>query len=240
MELQLTQFTEHIWLLPHNPDVSAVQSSIGVVVARNESLLVDTGNSPGLARKLKAELERYNLPPVSRIIYTHHHWDHIYGACEFMVPVTAHRLCRAILEEEAKKPWDPEYLDEEIKRNPKLDMSYKARAKNVKDWEAFRIIVPSDVFDKAESITLDGLAIELEHVGGVHAEDSIIVKIPEDGVMFLGDCYYPPPLHLRKPDSVPSFDMLKKLQSEDYDLYVEAHDKPFTRAELFEFLQETN
>jgi len=238
MELSLKQLTEHAWLLPHNPDESAVQSSIGVITTQNESVLIDAGNSPRLARKIKTELTRNNLPPVFRIIYTHHHWDHVYGACEFDVPITAHIICKAILEEESKKPWGIEYLNEEIKREPKLTASYHARAKTIEDWGAFRIVVPEEVFETEKVINLDRLTIELEHVGGEHAEDSIVVKIPEDGVMFIGDCYYPPPLHLRKPDSATSLDMLRRLQNDAYSLYVEGHDKPFTRTELLKFLQE--
>lgn len=237
MEFKLTQLTEHTWILPHDPDPNAVQSSVGVITTRNESLLVDAGNSPRLARKLKAELARCDLPPVSRIIYTHHHWDHIYGACEFEVPVTAHTTCKAILEEESRRPWGIEYLKEEIKRNPKLAVSFEARANAIDGWSTFRIIVPQDVFETEKSIYLDGLTVELEHVGGEHAEDSIIIKVPQDGVMFIGDCYYPPPLHLRKPDSVPSLDMLRRLQRSAYNLYVEGHDKPFTQTELARVLQ---
>ena len=240
MENKLTQLTEHIWLFPHDPDPNAVQSSIGVIATSNESVLIDAGNSPRLACQLKTELLRCHLPPVSRIIYTHHHWDHVYGACEFGVPVTAHIICRNILEEESKKPWGIEFLNEEIKRNPKLAVSYNARAKSIDDWSAFQIIIPEEVFEKEEIIDLDGLAIELEHVGGEHAEDSIVVKVPQEMVMFLGDCYYPPPLHLREEDSAPSFEMLRRLQNSAYDLYVEGHDKPFTRVELLKFLEETS
>jgi glyoxylase-like metal-dependent hydrolase (beta-lactamase superfamily II) len=240
MDFKLTQLTEHAWLLPHNPDTNAVQSSIGVITTLNETLLVDAGNSPRLARKIKTELARCNLAPVSRIIYTHHHWDHVYGACEFNVPVTAHVICKAILEEESRKPWGIEYLSEEIKRNPKLTVSHTARAKSIDDWGSFRIVVPEEIFEREKLINLGGLAIELEHVGGEHSEDSIVVKVPQDGVMFIGDCYYPPPLHLRKPDSAPSLDMLRRLQNNAYNLYVEGHDKPFTRAELLKLLQENH
>ena len=235
MELTLKQLTEHTWLLPHHPDENVTQSSVGVITTQKESVLVDAGNSPRLARTIKAELARNHLPPVSRIIYTHHHWDHIYGACEFESPVTAHIICQAILEEEAKKPWGIEYLREEIRREPKLATSYNARAQSIEDWEAFRIVVPEEVFQREKAIQLDGLTIELEHVGGNHAEDSIVVKIPQDGVMFIGDCYYPPPLHLRESDSAPSLDLLKRIQNDAYNLYVEGHDKPFTRTELLEF-----
>jgi glyoxylase-like metal-dependent hydrolase (beta-lactamase superfamily II) len=240
MGLKLTQLTEHTWLLPHHPDPNAVQSAIGVITNRNESLLVDAGNSPRLAHRLKVELERCDLPPVTRIVYTHHHWDHIYGACEFEVLVTAHRLCKAILDEESRQPWGIEYLNHEIKRNPKLAVSYQARANAVDDWSAFRLIVPQEVFETEKLIHLDGLVIELEHVGGEHAQDSIIVKVPQDGVMFIGDCYYPPPLHLRQPDSGPSLDMLRRLQKSGYNLYVEGHDKPFTQTELAKFLEENS
>lgn len=233
----LTQLTEHVWLFPHNADANVDQSSIGVIATGKQSLLIDAGNSPRLARQLKTEMERCNLPPVTRIIYTHHHWDHVYGAYEFNVPVTAHTLCKKILNAESKKPWGIEYLNEEVRRNPKLAESYAARASVIEDWEAFRIVIPVDTFKKTELITLGGLEIELEHIGGQHAKDSIVVKIPQDGVMFLGNCYYPPPTHLRETGSAPSFDMLEKLQNNSYDLYVESHDKPFTRAELMELLQ---
>ena len=171
MELKLEQLTEHTWLLPHDPDQNAVQSCIGVIITQNESILIDAGNSPRLARKLKTELIRNNLPPVSRIIYTHHHWDHVYGACEFAVPVTAHILCKAILEEEAKKPWGIEYLNAEIQSAPDLTASYNARARSIENWGAFRIIVPEDVFETEDVIQMDRLTIELFHVGGEHAED---------------------------------------------------------------------
>ena len=240
MELKLVQLTEHTWLFPHNPDQTAVQSSIGVIVNRNESVLVDAGNGPRLARRIKTELARCNLPSVSRIIYSHHHWDHVYGACEFDVPVTAHRICKEILEEEARKPWGIEYLNEASKLNPKLALSYRARANAVDDWDTFRIVVPQAVFENEALIDLDGLAIELEHVGGEHAEDSIVVKVPDDGVMFLGDCYYPPPLHLRKPDSAPSIDMLRRLHNDAYRLYVEGHDNPLTHAEVGKLLRANN
>jgi len=240
MDLRLTALTEHTWLLPHDPDPNAVQSCIGVITSRNESLLVDTGNSPRLARQLRAELERCDLPPVSRILYTHHHWDHIYGACEFAVPVIAHTICKDILEEESRRPWSIKYMKEEMSRNPELAVSYEAGVKAIDDWSAFRIIVPEQTFDRELRIHLDGLTVELEHVGGEHAADSIVIRVPQDEVMFIGDCYYPPPLHLRKPDSAPALDMLRRFKESSYSLYVEGHDKPFTQSELERFLEENS
>ena len=87
------------------------------------------------------------------------------------------------------------------------------------------------------TLQLGRLSLELEHVGGVHAEDSIVVKVPQAQFMFLGDCYYPPPLHLRISESKASMAMLAALESKEYTLYVEGHDKPLTRAKLLRMLE---
>jgi glyoxylase-like metal-dependent hydrolase (beta-lactamase superfamily II) len=234
----LIQLGQNIWLFTHDPAPDKVQSAVGLIVDTDETVLVDAGNSPRLARRIKEEIRWHQLPEVGRIIYTHHHWDHISGACEFQVPVIAHASCRTILLEEAEKPWSSEYLMQEIKRNPRLKISNKAQDRAIRNWEEFHIIVPDIVFESSARIELDQVTIELEYVGGGHAEDSIIVKAPEARIMFLGDCYYPPPLHLRTGRPVPDVAMLRSLEDAEYELYVEGHDDPFTRAELLEFLEE--
>jgi len=233
---KLTQLADSVWLWPHNPDENAIQSTVGVIVGEDETILIDAGNSPRLARQIKDELKQRGLPPVGRIIYTHHHWDHIYGACAFDVPVIAHTSCREILAKEAQIPWSAEYLDREIARNSQLNLSYEARKRAVRDWQHFRIVVPNIVFAASETLHLSEGIIELEYVGGEHAEDSIIVKVPEARIMFVGDCFYPPPLHLRIAEPIPSISMLAFLLRDEYDLYVEGHDVPFTKGELLEFL----
>jgi glyoxylase-like metal-dependent hydrolase (beta-lactamase superfamily II) len=232
----LTRIAERVWLCPQHQDPNQIQPCIGVIVGDNGTVLVDAGSSPTLARQLKSALDHANLPAVSQIIYTHHHWDHVYGACEFDVPVVAHRLCREILLEEANKPWGEKYLKDEVKKDPLRQVSYEARSQMIEDWENFRIIVPEVVFDASMVIESGEMKIVLEHVGGEHAQDSIVVKVPQAGVMFLGDCYYPPPLHLRGPSEDISIPVLASLVDEAYSLYVDGHSEPMTREELLAFL----
>ncbi|OGO20993.1 MAG: hypothetical protein A2Z14_12555 [Chloroflexi bacterium RBG_16_48_8] len=237
MTQKLTQITERVCLWPYHQDPNQIQPCIGVIPGDRGTVLVDAGNCLTAARQLKWALERANLPPVSRIIYTHHHWDHVYGACVFEVPAVAHRLCRDILLEEVEKPWGSKYLEDEIKKNSLLQVSYEARDRLIGDWENFRIVVPEIVFDGSMVVETGEMKIVLQHVGGEHAQDSIVVKVPQAGVMFLGDCFYPPPLHLRKPDSTISIPLLASLEDETYALYVDGHSEPFTRDELLAFLE---
>lgn len=123
-------------------------------------------------------------------------------------------------------------------RNPKLKVSCEARARAIRDWSTFQIAIPDQVLRKVEFIDLDGVQIDLLHVGGKHAKDSIIVKVPHARVMFIGDCYYPPPIHLRGPGEAPSTTLLKTILDNTYDIYVEGHDYPVSRREYLEFLNQ--
>jgi glyoxylase-like metal-dependent hydrolase (beta-lactamase superfamily II) len=228
----LEQITDSVWYWPPNRNPLRVEASIGVVCGNDGTLLVDAGNSPEISFQLKVAMQRRGFLPVTHIVYTHHHWDHVYGACVFDATIIAHTSCREILLEEAKKPWGLEFLQEEIKRNPKLKVSFNARKRVIKDWDAFQIIPPEVVFKHSKILNLGKMRVELQHVGGKHAADSIIVKVPEEGVMFLGDCYYPPPLHLRGNDISISIPMLESLEDEAYAIYIDGHGESFTRDEL--------
>jgi glyoxylase-like metal-dependent hydrolase (beta-lactamase superfamily II) len=184
---KLEQITSRVWYWPPNPNPFRVEAVIGIVCGDDGTLLVDAGNCPEVATQLKVAMHKRGFPPVTHIVYTHHHWDHVYGACVFDAKIVAHTICKDILLEEAKKPWDLEFLQKEIKKNPKLKVSCNARKRVIKDWDAFEIIPPGIVFKRSKTLNVGNLRVELQHVGGNHAEDSIVVKVPEEGVMFLGD-----------------------------------------------------
>jgi glyoxylase-like metal-dependent hydrolase (beta-lactamase superfamily II) len=51
--------------------------------------------------------------------------------------------------------------------------------------------VPEPTFTDHLTIPPDNETLELEHVGGLHAPDSIVVRVRKASVMFVGDCFYP-------------------------------------------------
>jgi glyoxylase-like metal-dependent hydrolase (beta-lactamase superfamily II) len=130
------------------------------------------------------------------------------------------------------KPWSSLYIQEEITNNPMRKTTMRALDRAVDDWRAFQIILPLVTFTHSLELYLDGLTLDLQHVGGQHAADSITIRIRESKVMFLGDCYYPPPAHLRKIDDTIDHTMAEVLLSEDVDLYIEGHNDPATRTEF--------
>ena len=68
--------------------------------------------------------------------------------------------------------------------------------------------------------------VRLRHVGGKHAEDSVVVVDPESDVAFLGDCFYPPPFQLRSEGDTADLRMFRRLLAARHDWYVDAHSAP--------------
>lgn len=230
---ELQQLTEHVWVYPHNPDHEAVQPAVGMIVTARETVLVDAGNSPRHARRILSELWRIGAPLVSHIIYTHHHWDHIFGAQIFGGTIIAHEQCRDLIAERyAAKPWGSSYIQDEMRQNPARARVLQAMQRAVEDWRGFRVMLPEIVFSRQMTLYLDGLTVEMRHVGGQHAPESVTVEVVEEKVLFVGDSYYPPPLLTGKPGDTPDLHMAEAFLQRGLAWYVEGHNKPLTHTEF--------
>lgn len=219
--LKLTQISPRVWILPRHPDKNRVQPTVGIVLTADQTILIDAGNSLRLARRLQATLAAMDVPPINHIIYTHHHWDHTFGACVYGVPVIAHRLSHQLLTRMRQENVGATYLRTKVERNPKLILEWTAD-----DWAEFEIVLPEITYEGQAQLQFGEVSLELIHVGGVHAADSTVVKVVEDGVMFLGDCYYPAPAYEDPSDQMLDMQMLANLLDEQYDTYIDGHNAP--------------
>lgn len=151
-------------------------------------------------------------------------YDHVWGACMWPdAEVLGHESGRRLLEREAARPWSDAHLRDAVLENPRLGPSYDARWRAMPSWEGFRVRPPDRTFD--DVLRLPG-GIEVRHVGGRHAEDSAVVAVPDSGVLLLGDCFYPPPLHLREVTDGLDLAMLRSLVDDRFEWYVGSHDEP--------------
>lgn len=237
MSIDLVRVADSVWLWPSHPDPARVQAAVGIVTGNDGSVIVDAGHSPALARRIMSAMDHHGLPPAQLLTYTHHHWDHTWGACAWDVPVVAHELCRELLASEATKPWSQEFLQAEMDRDSLLRPSFHARAQAVPDFAGWHLVLPDQTFATELTLEIGDIRLELKHVGGQHTPDSTIIRSPTGGVVFLGDCYYPPPYHLRSPDDRPDLDLLASIITDDYEWYVESHAPPQRRADILRMIR---
>lgn len=235
----LVHLTDQVWVFPRASDPLRAESqpNVGIIVTEKHTILVDAGNSPRHGRRIMIALDDIHAPSVYNVIYTHSHWDHVFGAMVFGAPVVAHELARKQLADMATRPWNNNYLLEEIQRAPARETAIRTMMRVMEDWRNFRIVQPELVLTQRLTLYVDGLRIEVEHVGGNHSADSVIVRLPQARVMFVGDCYYPPPSHLRTDSDTFDFAMMRRLIDPEIDWYIDGHNPPMSRETFAQIAQ---
>jgi glyoxylase-like metal-dependent hydrolase (beta-lactamase superfamily II) len=234
--MSLKQLSPNVWVFPAHPDDSKIQPAVGVVIGETETVLIDAGNTPRHAREILSELQRIKAPPVKQIIYTHYHWDHVFGACIFDAPVTAHFLCKQKLLEFTKVSWDDQALQECVERGMIREESAKIIREGVDNWGKFKVVLPTKTFEDKETLQGVGYRLELTHVDSKHSNDSVLVEVVSEGVMFVADAFYPAPLRLNPNDRTLDKNVLKTMLASTCEIFVHGHGEPLNRAEVQEIL----
>jgi len=230
--MELHRLSEHIYTLP--PDDATDRPVLGAVVGQRATLVVEAGNSPAHARLLLTGLARLGIRPPSYVVLTHWHWDHVFGASAFEAPVFAHRETKRKVEEQAGLEWSDAALDQRVTEGTEIAFCRDMFKAEWPDRTELQIRPPDVAFDSRLEFDLGGVSCRVQHVGGDHSADSSVVFVPEDGVLFLGDClsedlyHNPPDYTVQK-----LFPLLDALLIFDAGRYVLAHDlAPLPRAEM--------
>ncbi|GIG64061.1 MBL fold hydrolase [Phytomonospora endophytica] len=224
----IERLSGRVWLYPGDADAANIQGSVAVITGDDGSVVVDAGHSPAVGSLVRRAMREAGLPDARWLVYTHHHWDHTWGARAWDgVEIIGHASGAEILGEEAKRPWSEEYLRAGMVADPLLEPSYSARIRAMAgSWEGFAILPPTRVFTDSLTLPYD---VEVRHVGGGHAPDSTVVVVPDASVMLLGDSFYAPPFHVRKADDTTDLAMVRRFLSEGYEWYVDSHSPPRRR-----------
>lgn len=221
--VDLMHITDNIYWYPPDHSDGKVQPGVGVIMSSHQTVLVDAGNSPRHAHLIRLALDEIDAPPVRYVIYTHHHWDHTFGAKVFHAQVIAHTSTRDYLAEYAAHTASSEAIEDAIRQYPELESRFRSIERALGDRHGFSIVEPGLTLTDDLRLHVDDLVIDVQHVGGDHAPDSVIVQVGAAGVVFLGDCYYPPPPPQRTPDSTLDKAMIQRLLAGNHRLYIDGH-----------------
>lgn len=177
--------------LPVAPDVYYVQgipalgskdnqnfiSNAGFVVTGDSVVLIDALGSPAAAERLLAEIRRITPKPISHVILTHYHADHIYGLQVFKT-LGAHIVAHA-------KGRD--YLVSET-----AQLRLEASREELAPWiDARTRLVPADRWIEGRTeLTIGGTRFVLQPAGPAHTPEDLAVHLPQQRVLFTGDIVF--------------------------------------------------
>ena len=107
----LTKITKHVyWMPPGPPD----RPSLCAVVGDRRTLMLDAGSSQAHTRAFLDALWSETAARPSAVVYTHSHWDHVFGGAELGGQVIAHALTAPELIKLAATDWSDEGLDQRV------------------------------------------------------------------------------------------------------------------------------
>jgi glyoxylase-like metal-dependent hydrolase (beta-lactamase superfamily II) len=160
------------------------------VVTARSVVVIDTTEGVQGASAALAELRKICPLPVSYIIYTHHHTDHLGGARVFHAPGTQIIAHRSLPEELAKM--NRLRASRRRRRESHPQDAVAGTPEPPDDSEeapALDGYVPPDIlFDDRHCFEEGGVVLELSHAPG-ETVDHLAVWLPEQRVLFPGDLF---------------------------------------------------
>ena len=181
----LQKVSDHVYAYAGTINPSPANSfgaNAGIVIGDKGILVVDTLGSAKGARKFIEDIKRISDKPVRYVVDTHSHFDHTFGNSEFAA-------IHAVICAQTSCP---------INMNKTLPLVIK----NAKDYgitdeeaKAIKIAYPDVTSPEMMRIDLGNVSVDMLFMAPSHTDDSVMVFIPRDKVLFSGDVlftdYYP-------------------------------------------------
>jgi len=152
-------------------------SNAGFVVTPAGVVVIDALGSPQLARELLAAIARITPRPVTHVVVTHYHADHIYGLQEFRK-----RGAKIVAQRHAL-----EYLNSETAAS-----RLAASRVDLAPWidDKTELVVPDQWLEGPGELVVGGVRLLLQPVGPAHTPEDQVVYLPSERVLFTGDIVF--------------------------------------------------
>jgi glyoxylase-like metal-dependent hydrolase (beta-lactamase superfamily II) len=152
-------------------------SNAGFVVTDDSVVVIDALGSPPLAEQLLREIRRITPKPVSHVLVTHYHADHVYGLQAFKAAGASIVAQRPGLD----------YLGSDTAR-----LRLEASRNDLFPWidERTRLVPADRWLDGDADLTVGGVEFRLRAVGPSHTPEDMVIHVPQERVLFAGDTVF--------------------------------------------------
>ena len=152
-------------------------SNAGFVVTPTGVVVIDALGSPALAESLVAKIKKITPLPITHVLVTHYHADHIYGLQVFKglgAKIFAHRA--ALI-----------YLNSDTAR-----LRLEASREQLFPWvdENTHLVEPDAWIDADQDLSIGGMVFQARIVGPAHTPEDLAFYLPAEKVLFAGDLVF--------------------------------------------------
>ena len=228
---------ERFWYM--TPVSETDRPILGMVAGKEKTLMIDAGNSEEHATLFMDMVKEQGVAVPSYVVLTHWHWDHIFGlsALGNTISISSGKT-RKEIEKLRPLSWSNEAIDQRVEEGTEIEFCANAIKQEFPDNRDIRITLPVMTFEDEMEIDLGGITCIIKHVGGDHAEDSVVIYVKEEKILFLADSIYPDIFSVKDNYSIEGIrDLLSKIEVFDADTYILSHSGILSKEE---FNQEAN
>lgn len=222
---------ERFWYM--TPVSETDRPILGMVVGKEKSLMIDAGNSEAHAKLFLKMLADAQVTGPQILVLTHWHWDHIFGlsGLKGVLSISSNET-KTEIEKLVPLTWSDEALDQRVAEGTEIEFCSTAIKKEYVEHREIKITLPELTFKGKLEINLGEVTCILEHIGGDHAQDSVVVYIKEEKILFLGDSIYPDIFSKKRNYTISgTLALLDKLDNFDAETYILSHGMPISKAE---------
>jgi glyoxylase-like metal-dependent hydrolase (beta-lactamase superfamily II) len=149
---------------------------------RHQLISIDAGTRPDFAKRAYEALQAYapGLPPLTTVFITHAHWDHV-GGHSYFRGLNPHPKFygRGNYREEFEKEFNgPDTFGKQF-------FGEKFSSQDVQSYK------PDVAIDNRTDLNIGGTKVELIPVRGGETHDAMLIYLPDEKVMFMGDVIMP-------------------------------------------------
>jgi len=181
VEMKLQKVSEHVYFVQGIAGIATDNqgfiSNATAIIANDGVVIVDALGSPSLAEKFLSELRKITQLPITKVITTHYHADHIYGLQTFT--------------ETGAKLYAPEgvnqYLDSEAATS-----RLEERRFSLEPWvnENTKLQFPDVIISESQQIKQGDITLTINYLGKAHSDGDLTVFVEQDGVFISGDVIF--------------------------------------------------
>lgn len=173
------------------PDGSWGWSNAGLIADAGQTLLVDTLFDLNMTGEMLAAMRRA-VPASAKIgalVNTHANGDHTFG--NQLVEGARIIASKACAEDMPNRP--PELFARWMKEWPTMGVAGRFWQEVIGsrfDFNGIRLTLPTETFSGEMSLHVGGKEVKLIEVGPAHTRGDVVVHVPEDRVLYMGDMLF--------------------------------------------------
>ena len=146
----------------------------GVIIGDDSVMIIEAQATPRLAQKVIDCVRGVTDKPISHLVLTHYHAVRVLGASAFGADqIIMGDAARAMVVERGQEDWDSEF-----QRFPRLFEGHESIPS---------LTYPTTTFNDDMTVYLGNRRIDLMHLGRAHTAGDIVIRVPDQNVMFTGD-----------------------------------------------------